>query len=70
MSICEVLNRAARRVDLAAKRACWPKGVYLAINKGHVEEAHLLIFTDDGENVRAPYAATTDDICANDWEVW
>ena len=72
MRIDEALNRAAGIKELAARRACWPWGVYLVINRGQKihEGAHLLIFTDDGQNVRAPYAATTDDICANDWEVW
>ena len=68
MRIHEALNRAAENVRLSARRSCWGRGVNLVINKGR-DDTHLLIFSEDGGSVRVPWAATTDDICADDWEV-
>lgn len=71
MLINHVLNMAAESVRLTARRRCWPQSVRLIINRGHTD-TYLIIFTDVTEeldSVRVPWAATTEDLCADDWEV-
>lgn len=71
MQIHVALNRAAEAVHRTARRRCWPQSVRLIINRGHTD-THLLIFTDVTEeldSVHVPWAATTEDLCADDWEV-